>query len=241
MTKIRSFYKTRLRINEDYDFLDQFIVIVSVVTLPALKTALIPLKTSFSKYATVFKKITKSGETAEVTLADEQRDRIITGMYIYIRGMLTHFEAATADAARRIMIICDTFGNPSRMTLSAESSVINNLIQEFGKLENADYITRLSLEPWILQLEEAQRNFESIVALRDAENAAKNIETTAKAEREATQEEYLKFVEIYNAYLLVAPIPEMVDAAKKANQLIDRFANLVAQRQGIAAAKKEEE
>ena len=214
---------------------------MSVVPLPAIKAALALLKTAFGKYDLVFKKIAKSAETSPFIAADELRDRITTAMFAYVRSMLKHFDDTTADAARRIMIILDTFGNPSNKGFSAQSSITNNMLQELQKLENAGYITLLGIEPWMQKLEDAQREFERIEAFRGEDKAMKDLETNATIERKNTHEEYLKFVEIYNAHLLLSPSNELIEIAKKANELIDRQAHRIAQRQGVAETKKKKE
>jgi len=244
MEKINSFSKTQLRIEEDFNYMTEFVNIVQEIEIPSVVEFFQPLKEAYTIYGISIKKIIASGDTAEVLKADERRDYVVTGMFTYVTAMEMHYEESIADAARRVKIVMKVFKNPSYRSYSEESGIIINLLEELRKDEVMRYAQQINLEGWMEALQEAQRNFENIMSGRDIGDIDRNVEYIAKQERANTHEQYLKFVEMYNATLLVTKDGDLIYSAKRVNEAVERYKNLIAQRKGRAAAekkKKEEE
>jgi len=238
MEKINSFEKSRLRIEEDFNYMTEFMSIVQDISIPSIVNCFNPLNDAYIIYGISIKKIIASGDTIEVVKADERRDYVITGMLAYIVAMEQHYDESMADAARRVKIVTKVFKNPSYRSYSEESGIIINLLEELRKDDVIGYAQQIGLEGWMDALQDAQRNFEAIMTNRDLGDIERDVEYIARQERSNTHEQYLKFVEMYNATTLVTEDEELRHPTKRINELIDRYKNLIAQRKGRAAAKK---
>ncbi|MDR2882463.1 MAG: DUF6261 family protein [Alistipes sp.] len=62
----------------------------------------------------VLKKITRSALTAEIHDADAERDRVFRGLADAVRSAANHFSPAVAEAAGRLRIVFDAYGNVAR-------------------------------------------------------------------------------------------------------------------------------
>src|SRR5215471_5947235 len=72
------------------------------------------------------KKIRKSAITAQIQEADKSRDDIFAGMAEQCKSRLKHLDTAKREAAERLKIVFDTYGNIAEKSLNEETSAVYN-------------------------------------------------------------------------------------------------------------------
>lgn len=124
--------------------------------------------TCFAEEDTAMNRITKSQYTPKLAAADKRRDTVYTGLVASNRALVNHFTEYTREAAGRIKIVFDAFGNISKKPNDAKTAAIYNLLQELNGARIND-VKATVLEHWVTELEVANKEYESLVKLRDDE------------------------------------------------------------------------
>lgn len=116
--------------------------------------------------------VRKSAATAEIVNADNLRDITLTGLMLIIEANCHHFTPAISQAAKKLKVVTDTYGDISRKTYDEESAAINSLINEFSTAFAGD-VAILGLGPWLTELQSRNRTFIQLMAGRYTETAGK--------------------------------------------------------------------
>jgi hypothetical protein len=182
--------------------------------------------------------INKSSLTSKLTEGDYRRDRGIIGVSHLVKGYTFHFRPEIADAADRISILLDTYGNIARKSYDKETADINNLLQELRGDYSKDVVT-LKLEEWIDELAAANAAFEQIRQERYTEKSQKT-DFRMKDVRQEVDKSYFLMVAQINARITLEGEEKYLPFVKELNLRIDHYRTLVAQRKGIRKKKKEE-
>jgi hypothetical protein len=172
--KINTIQLPALRNDEHFQFNTEFRDLVNRFGAHALN-----ITVQFNDYLPLFaqedealKKIVKSALTADLQEADRRRDLLFRGMADANRALLRHFDPAVSEAARRLKIVFDTYGNIAAKPLNEETSAIYNIMQEFNGRYAADAaLTGLSL--WAWQLDAANTAFDLLMKERFDETATR--------------------------------------------------------------------
>jgi len=179
--------------------------------------------------------ISKSAATDQLGNADHYRDGTFRGMSDTVSSKLNHFSAAIRDAAKRVMVILDGYGNLAPKPNDEESGLISGLIADLRTKLPAD-VTLLGIEDWIAELERQNNVFVALQASRNSEEASRT-ELRMKQVRIEVDAAYRKIVERINALIVVngeAPYTEFV---KEINVRIARANDAIAQSKGRSASK----
>jgi len=196
------------------------------------------------------KKIFKSAMTAEIHAADTERDETFRGMAEANLSALRHFKPAVRKAAQRLQIVFDTYGNVARKSDEEETSAIHNLLSELMQKHEAD-MELVGLNPWAEELYMQNGGVEKMLEERDRESAART-DLVMKQARARVDEAYRAVTGRIDALAVVAAdgllddgdtslAAAYADFIANLNITIDRFNARIAQRRGMAKAKKEEE
>jgi ribosomal protein L7/L12 len=183
---------------------------------------------------TAFKKIVKSAATEEVEAADRRRDATFRGLVTTVQGALHHFEPAQAEAARRLCIVLDTYGNLAAKPLHEETAELYNLLQELHG-QWLPEVGALGLQGWVSKLQADNAAIDSLIKDRNTEGAAKT-QLTVKEARRAVDAAYHAITERINALIVVEGEAPYADFVGKLNGFITTYENKVAQREGRAKA-----
>jgi hypothetical protein len=130
--KIEKINTAHLRNDEHFQFHTEFRDLATKHGAAALK-----IKPQFDAYLPLYdtedealKKIVKSEFTAKIHEADKARDEIWVGIEETVATAHRHFYPTVRDAAARLQIVLDTYGNVARKGLDEETSAVYNILQE---------------------------------------------------------------------------------------------------------------
>ena len=155
--------------------------------------------------------ITKSATTDELEIADNNRDFTFRGLADKVTNSLNHFNPEVREAARRVKVIFDTYGNLARKPDDEESGLITSLIADLRTKVSAEIVT-VGLVDWIAELERLNNAFIALEATRNSEEATRS-ELRMKQVRVVVDAAYNKIVKRINALIVVngeAPYAEFV-------------------------------
>jgi uncharacterized protein (TIGR02145 family) len=172
--KISKIHLNNLRNDAHFQFHAEFRDLVAKHGAEALK-----VKPQFDAYMPLYdrvdealKKIVKSEFTAKIHEADKARDEIYTGMAETNTAALKHFNPQTREAAARLKILFDTYGNVASKPLNEETSAIYNILQELHGGFASDAAT-VGISQWVAELQTRNVAFENLVKERFDETASR--------------------------------------------------------------------
>jgi len=181
-------------------------------------TAWLPL---YEKEDTALKKIVKSAITAQLHKADKERDDMYTGMVETNTTALKHFNANVRDAATRLKILFDTYGNVTKLPLNDETSSIYNILQELEGKYTADAVT-VGISGWAAELKTRNNTFSELMTQRFDETAHQTdiVLKDARAEVDAA---YFEMRERINALAVVNGLTAYEEFIRTMNAIIAKY------------------
>ena len=185
--------------------------------------------TAYSNEGEALNFIRKSAITAQIAQADEQRDELARGLVLLIEANCFHFTPAIKEAASRLKVVTDTYGNIAIKTYDAETAAINSLIAEFNATHAAD-VAVLNLAPWLGELQNRNNAFASLMAGRYTETAGKTPLRMADARKQA-ELTYRKIVQRIEALIEINGLESFATLVAELNARVERFSNLTRHRQ----------
>ena len=230
--KINGIKLSNLRNDEHFQFHFEFDKLVRKCGLAALK-----IETQFEAYVPLFKdedtalkKIVKSAITPEIQEADKHRDHIFRGMADAHKAALNHFNPDKQNAAKRLKVVFDTYGNVAQKPLNEQTSAIINMIQEILDAYAAD--SRLiGIDEWATQLRECNDVVSGLIRERYNETAART-DIVMKEARAKVDEAYRIITERINALAIVDGVAAYEDFIRTLNAMISNYSAILAQRYG---------
>jgi hypothetical protein len=237
--KCNRFGVEKLRNEEWFQFYTEFKTLVEQYRPSSLNIS--PL---FSVFVTLYADadealeiIRKSATTEQLADSDAARDGTLRGFNNAVKSALDHFNAPKREAAKRVQIVIDTYGNIARMYYDEETASIYNFLQEM-KGKYADDITLLELTGWVEQLDTDNKAFDVLMKSRYSEEAQKTSLRLLPIRTEIDRN-YRDTLDRIDALVLInGSVPPYSAFVKDLNARTLRFENILAQRQGRAAAKK---
>jgi hypothetical protein len=225
--KISKIDTSRLRNDAHSQLLTEFRDLVAAHGAEALK-----IKTQFQAFLPLYgrvdealKKVVKSALTAKIHEADLARDDTFAGMLDVCKGMCRYFTPAVRDAALRVQIVLDTYGNVTNKPLNEETSAIHNLVQELQDNHSADLVST-GLAGWAAELKTRNNAFEALVKERFDE-AAHRTDVVLREARKAADEVFRKICDIINVYVLLEGEENYGTFVKTLNAIIAKYAFMV--------------
>lgn len=170
--------------------------------------------------------ISKSATTEEIEIADKNRDFTFRGLADRVTNSLNHFNPEVREAARRVKVIFDEYGNLAPKPNDEESGLISSLIADLRAKVPAE-IQTLAIVDWMDELERLNKVFIVLEATRNSEEASRT-ELRMKQVRVQVDAAYKKIVKRINALIVVngeAPYAEFV---KELNARISRAQDSIA-------------
>lgn len=174
--------------------------------------------------------ITRSATTDEIDAADKDRDSTFRGVADKVKNDLNHFNPEVREAARRVKVIFDAYGNLAPEPDDEESGLLTSLIADL-RTKAATDIVLLTMIDWIAELERRNNVVITLQASRNSEKANRT-ELRMKKVRIQVDAVYRKIVERINALIIVngeAPYAEFVN---EVNARIGRATDVIAKRKG---------
>ena len=181
--------------------------------------------------------IRKSAITEQIAEADSIRDSVFRGFTDAVKSSQNHFDTAKRDAAKRLKIVLDKYGNIARKYYDEETASIYNFIQEMNGAY-ADDVATLGLTDWTAQLEADNKAFDALMQTRYSETSAKT-ELRMVNVRIDTDRCYRDILDRIDALMLINGDMPYATFVKELNTRVDRYSSIVAQRKGRSVAKKD--
>jgi hypothetical protein len=180
--------------------------------------------------------VSKSYFTGRIKAFDRARDECIRGIRYTVKALLKSSNPQKKDAAARMMILLDTYGDVTQKEYDAESAAIDNFLQELHGKYSED-VKILGIADWVDELDNYNRQFETFVDERYAEKAEKPVHKLVNVRTE-TDAAYGNLIKVIEAVMLTNPEHGLDDFAKELNVVIKHYKTIYAQEKGRKAAKK---
>ncbi|MBN2636481.1 MAG: hypothetical protein JXR61_09440 [Prolixibacteraceae bacterium] len=241
MMKILSVKLRNLRNEEHFQFQTEFKGLVEKSTPETLDIvpAWAVYQPLYENEAEALDVIRKSSLTENIANADHYRDSVYSGLRDTVKGAANHFNAAKKEAAARVQVVLDHYGNINIKTYDEQTAAINDLIAELNATYTADVAT-LAIGDWVTELQTANNSFETLMQERYSQDAGKT-QLKMKEVRTAVDDAYRTITERIDALVIVNGKENYAGFIKELNQRVEKFNKLLAQREGRNAKKEEEE
>lgn len=171
--------------------------------------------------------ITKSAATDELEIADKNRDFTFRGFSDKVTNSLNHFNLAVREAAKRVKVILDGYGNLAPKPNDEESALITGLLADLRAKLPADLAT-LEIVDWMAELERLNKVFIALEAGRNSEEANRS-ELRMKQVRAQVDASYRKITKRINALIEVNGEADYTEFVKELNARIGRAQDAIAQ------------
>ena len=228
--KISKLYLLHLRNDEHFQFHTDIIRLIYRHSPQALK-----IEKQFEEYLKLYKredegikKINKSALTAKIQEADKARDKIWSSMVKINDAALNHFAPEVVQAAKRLKILFDTYGNIAKKPQKEQSAATHNILQELKGKYAADTAT-VGLEPWVKELAARNEAFGKLMRSRFEEKAAKS-DINVKEARVLLDEAYRGIIERISALMLLEGGKEYEQFVRGLNVIVEHYAATLARR-----------
>lgn len=176
--------------------------------------------------------ITKSATTEELEVADKNRDFTFRGLADKVTNSLNHFNPEVREAAKRVKVIFDGYGNLTPKPNDEESGLITSLISDLRTKVTADLV-KVDVVDWIAELESQNKVYIALQATRNSESASRT-ELRMKQVRIDVDAAYNKIVKRINALIVVNGEASYTEFVKELNVRIGRAQDSIALSRGQA-------
>jgi len=119
------------------------------------------------------KKIVKSPLTEKIHRLDAARDAHYAALRAMAKSQCLDEAKDIADAALRINVVLDTYGNIPQMPLNEQTSAVVNLLQELNGAEYAADVQKIGVKDWVIGLANRNAALETLVKERYDKEASK--------------------------------------------------------------------
>ena len=222
----------KLRNEEHFQFQNEFSGLVERYTPSALG-----IEASFAIYlpkveseAGALDQIQKSSFTDPIFAADNKRDNTNSGLRNTVKGLTTHFLPEKREAANRIQIVLDHYANLNDKTYNEQTAAIKTLIATLNSNYAGDVAT-LALGEWLTELQANNNDFEELMGGRYSEEAEKT-GLKMRQVRLDVDKAYRKIITRMEALVELNGPEDYTPFISELNVRIERYNNIVAQRQG---------
>jgi hypothetical protein len=182
--------------------------------------------------------IRRSVTTEQLILVDTERDQIFSGLVSAVKSGLKHFNPESRLAASRLKIVLDQYGNVARESYDEETADCYKLVKE-AQSTYADAIATLGLTDWIVQLNNVNQAFESLMKSRYSEEASKT-EYRMKQTRLASDASLRTISKQIDALILVNGPTKYEAFVREFNARVEKYKLIIAQREGRNAKDDDE-
>lgn len=202
------------------------------------------IKDPFEKYLLLYdhedevlEKIRKSATTEQIAEADTTRDITLKGLTEAVSTAQKHFKPEVREAARKVQILLNTYGKIADLPYNEETAKIYNLIEEMKK-DYATDIATMKLEDWVQELENNNKQFDTLMNQRYDEQLSKTT-TNPREIRSQIDTLYKSMMDIINAYAVISTEAVYNQFIQELNLRIDYYNNTLALRRGRNSKEEE--
>ena len=177
-----------------------------------------------------FVAITKSAVSEPIRDADHDRDVTFRGFVDEVRSKQNHFSAEVGEAAKRVLVILDGYGNLAPKPDDEESGSVSSLIADLRTKVPTDLVL-LTVLDWVAELERRNNIFIKLQADRNSEEANRT-ELRMKEVRLEVDAAYRTIVARINALIIVNGDAPYVEFVKELNARIGRAQDAASRKGG---------
>lgn len=235
MNKIKSFAIQKLRNNEDYTFQKSFADMAKkyLTENNMISTAVATHANALIAFDIALNKLSGISKAVLATEADAERDQAWSGANAYLYALANFCpDNKMKTAAFEIYTLFEKFGNPTRLGLSAESSVIQNLIDSIQMLPG-ETISDCGFTLWYNTLVSKQNQFVSATNTKNSAEAAV-IVGNVKDSRNSVDNAYRSAIAVINAVASIQPTDKIATFIAELNNLIDEKIAILKARKTMA-------
>ncbi|MDR2449537.1 MAG: DUF6261 family protein [Prevotellaceae bacterium] len=175
--------------------------------------------------------IRRSELTIEIEEKDQERDSLYRGFVDNVKSQLHHFDPVKREAARKVEIILEHYGNIAAKSLDEETAAIDDLYRELLKPENYPQVITLGLEPWMEELVQASRRLEQLMMDRYNE-AAKRPNVHMRSVRREVDKVFRAILDLLEALVRVNGPDTNRAFITELNVVMGRYKDIMAQEAG---------
>ena len=240
--KIMKFVPYNLRNDAHFQFCRDFMVAISAFAEIVLK-----VKAQFDEWTTRFgkedealKKIVKSSLTQKINDVDRLRDNTYSGMVDIVHAYLKCNNVDKSEAAKRLKIVFDTYGNVTKKPLKEQTSAVYNILQELQGEKYGPDCAKVTISDWVGRLASENQTFDSLMTNRFDESAAR-CSIVLKDARRDVDESYKKICDLVTAYVIMEGEEPYAAFIKRLNEVIKKYSVKSHHRHGSGAEEDEAE
>lgn len=236
--KILILRSSKLRNDEHFQFQTEFKELVEKYTPGTLniEAAWAVFQPLYVNEGEALNVIRKSSVTDELADADQYRDSLYRGLNDTVKGATNHYDAAVKEAAIRVQILLDHFGNINIKSYDEQTAAITSLVNDLNN-DYADDIATLGITGWVTELQNANNNFETLMKERYSEEAGKT-HLSMKEVREQIDAAYRAITERIGALIIVNGEETYAGFVKDLNQRVEKYNKMLAKREGRNSKKE---
>lgn len=227
-----------LRNEEHFNFMSEFMGLIKETTPARLNLVqLFPIFSDlFTKEDRALEVVRKSTLTDPIKDADLRRDSIYRGLVLMVQAYGYSAKAEKVEAARKIGVVINHFGNVRNKSYNEETATIHNFLQRLNTDCLADLAT-LGAEEWLEDLDAANKSFEALMGKRH-DGKAGQLHINLHDTRQEIDAVYHQMIERIDASMLLNGTADFEDFVSKLNQRIDYYKSTLAARKGRNKKKK---
>jgi len=235
---IISFSPKVLLVDDAFLFHKEHLALISTFQVADLKIAdLVPQYIAeFETLDDAVKKIIKNRNNAIVHEKDRQRDALIRHIIAHVKNMCGHPSPNKREAALRLQVLFDTYGEIAKKGIAAETSRIYNLIQDLKSEKYAADTNTVGLNEWLPSLVGLNNQIIDLRAQIAADSANNAAIETATAACHAIDITYHKIRDRVNSYLPAAEGSPLSQYVAKLNAILKKY-QAIARRHKTMLAK----
>ena len=233
LMEIIDFSTGRLHNEEHCDFGEELEYLVENVYSPAtlsIEPYWPAYKAARAKEDAALELIVKSSFTNKLAEFDFRRDSLFRGSRDIVTACCEHFNLEKKEAALRLKIVFDHYGNISVLPYGEETASIHNLCEEL-ETNYASDLASVGIVDWVTELKAANADFKDIRSSRFTETANKNNDKM-KDVRIEVDSAYKAIVKRINSAIEFNGAAAYEPFVLELNARIENYKDLLAQRRG---------
>ena len=228
--KIKKFHYSHLRNNEHVQFQTRFKGLIERLSAMFLK-----IEALFNIYLLLYTQeieafdvIHKSDFVQLSEDADNLRDNTFRGMCHILESAHNHFRSEVREAAARLQVVFDYYGDLANEAREGETADINKFIADLNGKYAAD-VAIVGLTEWVLELKMNNDAFDQLKQSKTTE-ASVRTQLKMKQERAKVDTAYSNITAQINALILVEGEANYTVITNELNALIDEYNIIIAKR-----------
>lgn len=221
MAKTAKIGLKNLRNDESYSFHKAVSELASQIKYDGAKPFSEAYGEAFSALREAIDQEAGQSAAARAQEADGARDVAWQGANAYIKAMgMYHPVVETRRAAEKIMSLFEKYGNPTKLSLAEETSVLENLVESIER-QAADEVETCIFGVWVSNIKERQAEF-AMASKISVEEKADRIVGKVKNARTSCDDAFASVCSYANAMSKIAGSEGFDDFISRVNVIIER-------------------